>query len=931
MMFEPRTVAIIGASDKEGKVGNIVMRNMLQAGYGGAVYPVTKTNFSVCAVLAYPDYRQLPCVPDLAVLCTPAPTILDIVKEIGEVGTKAAIILAAGLSKEQEEQVLQAAQAKKMRLLGPNCLGLMVPPLGINASFGHRPAKAGSIAFASQSGAMCTAVLDWARIRDIGFSHFISMGDCAETGFGDVLDYLADDPKCESIILYIESIKQTRMFLSSARKAARKKKVFVIKSGRYAEGAAAAASHTGALAGSDDVFDAAIRRFGMLRIDDLDDLFPAVETLARGKPLQGENLTIVTNGGGIGVLAVDALVGLGGKMATLSEDTIQKLNAILPEHWSHSNPVDIIGDAPGRRYAGVMKILMQAPEVGSLLVMHAPTATTNSYEASQAVVEVVNSAEGDAAKINILTCWVGGEAVMPCRQVFNEAGVPTYNTPRGAVTAFMHLVKYKQSQDLLMATPPIRNDFYPRSYESAMAVIRQALARDQEGGAVTLTEIEAKDVLHAYGIPVIRGRAAQTSQDAAVKTKEIGFPVVLKILSKDISHKSDVGGVVLNLSSEGEVIAAAEKMLETVGSLRPDAVIDGFNVQNQANKPRAHELIVGVTTDPIFGPVVLFGQGGTAVEVVRDSAMALPPLSAPLASSLVKETRVSKMLQGYRDRPAADVDSICQVLVDISQIVADIPEILELDINPLLADENGVVGVDARIVAKPAGDLAEDWQKSDRLAIRPYPKMLEQEAEMRSGQKVMLRPIRAEDEHLHFEFINRVDEQDWHQRFDASTGISRSAVNHEEMSKFTQIDYDREMAFVAVQPRKDGPKVLEDGTVLDCETVGVARAVLDIDLEHCEYVIMVRSDMKGQGLGQLLTKKMIEYCKARGVKVMGCHALQDNKVMLSMAESLGFDIVEKSKILEQGMGSPTNGGLPHLLGRGPPVAPGVVEMRMPLQ
>jgi len=891
MMFEPQTVAVIGASDKEGKVGNIVMKNMLQAGFSGAVLPITKTNKAVCGVMAYPDYTNLPCVPDLAVLCTPAPTILGIVKEVAAVGTRAAVILAAGLTKDQELAVVQEAQSKKVRLLGPNCLGLMVPPLGINASFGHRPAKAGSIAFASQSGAMCTAVLDWARIRDIGFSHFISMGDCAETGFGDVLDYLADDPKCDAIILYIESIKLPRMFLSSARKAARKKTVLVIKSGRFAEGAAAAASHTGALAGSDDVFDAAIRRSGMLRVDDLDDMFPAVETLARGKPLLGENLTIVTNGGGIGVLAVDSLIGYGGKMATLSDETIHKLNAILPPHWSHGNPVDIIGDAPGRRYAGVMKILMEAPEVGSLLVMHAPTATTNSYEASQAVVEVVKNAEGNAKNINILTCWAGGEAVMPCRQVFYEAGVPTYNTPRQAVNAFMHLVKYKQSQELLCETPPIGKQLEVTNLDAAMAVINTALARS-EGGPVTLTEIEAKEVLYAYGVPVIRGREAKTPQAAATMAKEIGFPVVLKILSKDISHKSDVGGVVLNLTTEQQVVEAATKMLDTVKQLRPDAVLDGFNVQNQANKPRAHELIVGVTTDPIFGPVILFGQGGTAVEVVRDSAMALPPLNVPLARSLVSQTRVSKMLKGYRDRPAADMDSVYKVLIDIGRLVADIPEIAELDINPLLVDENGAVGVDGRIVVAPAGTFTEEFQKSDRLAIRPYPRMLEEEATTKTGQKVLLRPIRPEDEHVHFEFLSQVNEEDWRQRFDKVDHISKQSFGHGEMAKLTHIDYDREMAFVATGPRKR-PLVLKDGTVIDYETLGTGRVVLDIDLESCEYLIIVRSDLKGQGIGHMLTKKAINYCRALGVKQMVCHSLPDNEAMISFAQSLGFEINEQ--------------------------------------
>ncbi len=870
-LFKPGSVAVVGASNRPGSLGNIVMHNILAGGFEGPVLPVNPKAEAVKGVLAYPDVASLPKVPDLAVICTPPEPIPELIEQLGARGTRGAVVLTAGLGAAKTtngqtvtQAMLQAAKPHLLRVLGPNCLGILVPGVHLNASFAHLPAQPGGIAFVSQSGAMCTAVLDWASLHDVGFSHFISLGNMADIDFGDVVDYLANDPKTNAILLYIEAVSDGRKFMSACRAAARNKPVLVIKSGTVEESAKAARTHTGALAGSDQVYDAAFQRAGLLRVYDFEEIFSAVETLARARPLYGERLAIVTNGGGIGVMAMDELIQQGGLAATLSEETWAELDAVLPATWSRANPVDIIGDAPGERYAEACRIMLAAKECDAVLVMHAPTATADSVEAAKAVISAAKE-----SKRNLLTCWVGGAAVGPARRLFREAGLPTYHTPRQAVRAFVHMVNHRRSQALLIETPRSAPKEFVRATETARLVTESRLAND---GPDMMSEAEAKAVLSAYGIPTVETHIVRSPEEAAEKAGDMGFPVALKILSDDISHKSDVGGVDLFLDSPRAVLAAAKHMQESISERMPEAQLQGFTVQHMANRPGAHEVFMGVTQDAVFGPVILFGHGGTTVEVIADRAVALPPLNMKLARDLILRTRIAKLLQGYRNRPAADIDSLCLTLMQLSQLIIDIPEILEVDINPLLADEKGVLALDARIRVGPVhgSGLA-------RLAIRPYPEKLEETVTLPSGREVLFRPIRPEDEPEHYAFLSQLTPEDIRFRFFGQVG----QLPHSQMARLTQIDFDREMAFIASASLPEGGR----------ETLGVVRTVTDPDNESCEFAIVIRSDLKGQRLGRSLLEKMIRYCRQRGTKKMVGEILQENLPMLRLAKRVGFEQV----------------------------------------
>jgi len=866
-LFHPTSVAVIGASDRLNSIGGLVMRNMLRGGFAGPVMPVNPKRQAVAGVLTYPDVASLPVTPDMAILCTPPETVLELITALGERGTRAAIVLTAGLgavppgaTRSLREQMLEIARQHSMRILGPNCLGLLVPGIGLNASFAHLEALPGKVAFVSQSGALGTAVIDWARAHNIGFSHFVSMGDAADVDFGDVLDYLAIDPGTRAILLYIESLTDVRKFMSAARSAARNKPVLVIKSGRNAEGARAAASHTGALAGIDAVYDTAFRRAGMLRVVTIFELFSAVETLTRMQPLRGDRLAILTNGGGPGVMATDVLIAEGGRLAELSTETMAALDMVLPETWSRSNPVDIIGDAPPERFQEATRILLQDRGVDAVLVMHVPTAVAPGPETARAVAEVVIESGR-----NVLTSWLGQVTAQPAREVFAAAGIPTYETPEAAVRAFLHMVHYRRNQELLMETPASVSERFTAATTTARLMVENAIA----AGRATLTEPEAKGVLAAYGIPVVETHVASTVEDAVSKARQVGFPVALKILSPEISHKSDVGGVALDLADADAVREAATAMLQRAGQVFPHANLTGFTVQAMARRPGSHELIVGMTTDRIFGPVILFGQGGTGVEVIGDRAVALPPLNMGLADELISRTRVAKLLEGYRERPAADLDAIRLTLVKIAQLIIEIPEIVELDINPLFADPDGVLALDARMVVAPA-----QTSGPARLAIRPYPRELEECTATRAGRRILLRPIRPEDEPAHKAFVEQVAPDDIYLRFFRAVG----QIPHSEMARLTQIDYDREMAFIAVAKDSEGKP----------ETLGVVRTITDPDNLRAEFSILVRSDLKGTGLGRCLLTKMIRYCRARGTREMVGHVLPQNKAMLALAERLGF-------------------------------------------
>jgi acetyltransferase len=869
-MLAPRSVAVIGGSDRPGSIGATVMRNLIAAGFQGPIWPVNPKHVQVAGLQAFSEVAALPRAADLAVICTPAQTLPGLIEELGEHGTRAAVILSAGAADAVDrkgrsigELMLKAARPHLLRILGPGCVGFMVPGLGLNASFAHAGASAGPLAFVSQSGALVTAVLDWANSRGIGFSHFVSLGDRLDVDFGDLIDYLGSDPATRAILLYVESVKTPRKFLTAARAASRNKPVIVVKSGRAPAGARAAATHSGALAGADDVFDTAIRRAGMLRVENLIDLFVAVETLARGPRFDGDRLLIVSNGGGAGVLAADAAALGGARLAELSEETLARLDAMLPPTWSRANPVDIVGDAPVERYVDVLKLLGSAPEADAVLFIHAPSAIVPADEIAEACVPVVQ-----AAAKPVLSCWLGAAAVESAWRRFAQAGIASYHTPEEAVRAFAHSVTYRRNQEQLLQAPPSTAAEFEPDRTRARSLMRAALTAGQQW----LTEAQARELMAAYGIPVVESRSAASVYSARTAADSIGYPVALKLVSPDISHKSDIRGVALDIESADELRAAAVAMLRRARELRPEARLEGFVVQPMVRRPHSFELIVGLALDPQFGPVIVFGQGGTAVEIIGDRAVALPPLNAALARELISRTRIARLLPGWRDRPPANLDAICRVLVAVSQMVIDLPELVEIDINPLLADQDGVIALDARVRVA----AQEAARGEDRLAIRPYPRELEETFAWGDGE-MLLRPIRPDDEARHLAFLQKLDPEDIRMRvFSSRREIARS-----ELARLTQIDYEREMAFIATVAGADG----------EPETIGTVRAITDADNARAEFGIIVRSDLKGGGLGFLLMRKMIRYCRSRGTGELVGDVLRENAAMLKLARALGFEIV----------------------------------------
>ena len=874
-LLTPRSVAVFGASDRPGSVGATVWRNVRQAPFTGPRWPVNPRRERLGDDVCFPDVAALPQAPDLAVICTPPASVPGLIEALGARGTRAAVVLTAGLDAATKAAMLNAAGRHLLRILGPNCLGLLVPHIGLNASFAHVDARPGALAFVSQSGALVTAMLDWAAGRGIGFSHCISLGEHADVDFGDLLDWLAGCPHTRAILLYAESVEGARKFMSAARAAARNKPVLIVKAGRSAQGQAAAASHTGALAASDLVLDAAIRRAGMLRVDTLQDLFDAAETLSHFKgPIvsdaallapAADALMLVTNGGGAGVLAADACAREGVALAPLTPALQAALEPGLPPNWSRANPVDIIGDAPVERYVHTLRTLLQAPGSGTVLFMHAPTAIVPSADIARALVAELGPLLR-AAPGRLQACWLGAQAVQQAREIFDAAGIACHDTPENAVRAFSMLATYRRNQFELMQTPPLQPAL-AQAPATPDAVIDQALAEGRE----MLTEPEAKALLAAAGVPVVATTLAGPTPQAAVQAaRTLGFPVVLKVLSAQISHKSDVGGVALNLESEQEVAAAAQAMLARVAQRRPDALIEGFTVQPMVRRPRALELIIGSSIDPQFGPVLLFGQGGTAVEVLADRAVALPPLNAALARALIERTRVARLLHGWRDVPPADIDAVVGTLLAVSQLLASEPRIAEIDINPLLCDAQGALALDARVRVSATGPGG-----AQRFAIRPYPQELVETVTWQ-GRPLVLRPIRPEDEPQHAAFVERLDPLDMRLRF----FYSRRSIGHTEMARLTQIDYEREMAFIATVADTAGRE----------ETLGVARAVADPDNEQAEFAIVVRSDLKGGGLGELLMRKLITHFRNRGTRRMVGDVLKENERMLELARHLGFEV-----------------------------------------
>ncbi len=867
-MFRPRSIAVIGGSDRPQSVGSALMSNLLRAGFSGPILPVNLNATAVHGIMAYKDAASLPITPDLAIIATPPDTVPALVAELGSRGTRAAVVLTAGFAegeaavgKQRAAQLLTAARPHLLRVVGPNCLGIAVPGIGLNATFAPAALLPGNIAFLTQSGAMATTVLDWALPRGIGFSAIVSMGDMADVDFGDLLDYFAVDEATHAILIYAEGITEARKFMSAARRAARIKPVIVVKSGRAAEGARAASSHTGALAGADNVYEAAFRRAGMLRVNEVEELFDAAATLARTSPQSGNRLAIVTNGGGAGVLATDRLIEEGGRLATLSPDTIAKLNAVLPATWSHANPVDIIGDADAPRYANAVKCLMQDPNVDALLVAYCPTAIGSAVDAAKGVIDVLSQ---DAPhKKNAFVCWMGEASVTEARAQLVAAQITDFETPERAVRAFMYLVKYRESQELLLETPSSVALTPPADIQRAHVLLQQVLDDKREW----LDPAEVAAFFSCYGIPFARTEAVAGVNEAVAAAMRINAPVALKIRSRDVIHKSDVGGVALNLATPAEVEAAARHMNEKVSRALPQARLEGFILQEMIHRAGAYELIVGVSTDATFGPVILFGQGGTAVEIVSDKSLELPPLNTALARAQINRTRIAALLKGFRDRPPADIDAVVNVLVKLSEIAADHAEITEIDINPLLCDSNGVIGVDGRIRVRATAVVAQS-----RLAIRPYPQQIESDIRVPDGQLYRVRPIKPEDEPALSRFAAEVDTHDlWHAFF-----APLRDRTHETAARLSQIDYNREMTLIAW----DGERI-----------AGLARSAADPDFERSECAVIIRADLREKGLATRLLQQLLAAITQQGVRRAVLVFPADQTRLSRLSADLGFEVM----------------------------------------
>ncbi len=873
-LLSPRSVALVGASPRQTSVGRAILGNIRKANFKGEVGLVNKHYREIDGIAAVGSIGKLPFAPELMVITAPAAAIPGLVDEAGARGAAGALIITSGLGHgtgSLADAAESAARKHGMRLIGPNCLGIIMPGASLNASFSAHMPCAGNLALISQSGAIATGMVDWAAQRDVGFSGIVSIGDQLDVDIADLLDYFAMDGKTRAILLYVESIKDARKFMSAARAAARIKPVVVVKSGRMAQGATAAATHTGALAGADAVYDAAFRRAGMLRVSDLRELFDCAETLGRVGSPPGNRLTMLTNGGGIGVLAIDRLVELGGIPAVIPPATREKLDAVLPPNWSGSNPVDIVGDADPARYAAALEVLLADPGNDAILVMNVQTAISSADDIAATVTELVGKyrKQHPRGAKPVLAVWVGAD--QNTIELLSGAGIPNYPTEDDAVRGFMYLVKHRELAAELTQVPPAMPKEFAPDIDTARGIVAAALA----DGRHWLDPVEIKRLLEAYEIPMVPTFAAADAEQAVAHASAIfaqGNTVVLKIMSRDIIHKSDVGGVVLNLTSPDAVRAATADIIARAKRLRPEARIAGVIVQAMVVRPKARELILGLADDPTFGTVIVFGRGGTAVEVINDKALALPPLDLPLARDLIERTRVSRLLRAYRDVPAAKPDAVALVLVKLAQMAADIPEIRELDINPLLADESGVLAVDARI---SVGRVEQKFNGTGpaNFAVRPYPSQWQRHIEVKDGWRIFVRPIRPEDEPLIHELLLHVTSQDLRLRFFAPM----KEFTHEFIARLTQLDYARAMAFVAFDEATN-------------ELVGVVRIHSDSIYETGEYAILLRSDLKGRGLGWALMQLIIDYSRSEGLKTISGDVLKENTVMLDMCRHLGFEV-----------------------------------------
>jgi len=867
-LFAPRSVAVFGASERADSVGARVFENLRDGGFAGQIHAINPKYQELNGAPCYASLAEVGEPVDLAVIAIPAVAVAGMIHHCGEHGVRAAIIISAGFSESDakgaalKRNVLEAAHQYHIRILGPNCLGLIRPVVGLNATFSKNSAAPGQLALVSQSGAICTSILDWATAHDVGFSTIVSLGDTADVDFGDILDYLAQDPNTRSILLYVEGIRDARSFMSGLRIAARMKPVVVIKAGRHDEGSRAAVTHSGAMIGGDDVFDAALQRAGVVRAMTIQQLFAAAQLLSNRHRVHGNRLAIITNGGGPGVMATDRAIDLGVALAELTETTITQLDALLPAHWSRANPVDVLGDATFERYRQAVRICLADEGVDGVLVMLSPQAMTDPTACARAVIE----ARSDSGK-PVLACWMGQQQVDEANRLFFQQHLPCFDNPESSVEAFSYLAIYHRNQQLLMQVPGRLISHKAPDAEGARLIIESVLADKRN----TLSITESKALLHAFGIPVTQSLECHSANEALVIAESLDFPVAMKINSPDITHKSDVGGVRLNIANAHAIRSSYNELLEQVHSKYPEARISGVIIEPMQRPANGRELLIGVIRDPVFGPAITFGAGGIQVEVMHDRAVALPPLNRFLAEQMISRTRVAKLLGQFRNMPEINMDALVKTLCQVSEMVCALPEIVSLDINPLLADEHGVVGLDARIeVAHSVPSLS----RYAHMAIHPYPNHLVGSWQLADGTNITIRPIRPEDASIEQSFVRKLSPQSKYFRFMQSL----NELTQQMLVRFTQLDYNRELALIAL---------FESEEELE---LGVVRYVLNPDGESCEFALVIADEWQHKGIGTHLMQSLIEAARQRGIKHMNGEILTENVNMQKLVEKLGFVI-----------------------------------------
>lgn len=868
-IFNPKTIAVIGASNKEGSVGFALMKNLVGSGFKGTVYPINYKNKSIYGIRAYANLKDTRDEIDLAVIATPSPTVPELVEECGKYGVKGMVIISAGFKEHGEkgnqmlDQIMATAKKYGIRLIGPNCLGFIKPSINLNASFANKMALPGKIAFISQSGALCTAILDWSIEQNVGFSHFVSIGSMADVGFHDLIDYFGSDPNTSSIVIYMESLTFARKFMSAARAFSRSKPIIVLKAGKSSAGAKVALSHTGTLAGNDRAFDAAFKRAGIIPVNTIEQLFNAAQTLAMQPRPKGKRLAIVTNAGGPGVLATDRIVELGGEMAELSEETKQTLNEVLPPMWSHGNPVDVLGDAGEDQYGIAAEACLKDPNVDGLLVILTPQAMTHADKIARRIVLVSKK-----YKKPVLASWMGESDVAEGRAILENGNIPDFRIPENAVTTFMHMYSYTRNTEALYETPTtIPHQFEPKKKENK-ALLEQIIKEKR----TVLTEDEAKELLANYDIPITQNEIATTEAEAVKLAEKFGFPVAMKIASPDITHKSDIGGVVLNVETKAEVKRHFKNITSKAKKAYPKADIHGVLIEEMVSKK--YELLIGSKKDPIFGPVIMFGMGGVTVELFKDLNVGLPPMNMALAMRLIEDTKMYKLLKGYRGMEAVDIKAIQFLIYKFAYLIMDFPEIKEIDINPFVVDKEGGVVLDAKVILDEEV-IAHPIKPYSHLVISPYPEEYNYTFTMGDGRTVNIRPIKPEDEPLEREFFTNMSRQTQYYRF---FGFIKD-VSHDLLVRYTQIDYDREMALIATL-EEDGKETM----------AGVVRLVGDANNETAEFAIVVADPWQGLGLGNKLADLILNIAKEKETKKVYANVLQANTTMLHMFRRRNFDI-----------------------------------------